>query len=132
MILLQPLEPRLLMASSIRSYDGSGNNPLHTDWGTPRSASAASRRSCVRRRHLDARRCEPPVGAREISNYFLQQHLAEDIFNAEGMSAFVYAWGQFIDHDLSLTNTATRPPNRSTFRYPGRPSVRIWISLDSR
>src|SRR5205085_1277886 len=27
--------------------------------------------------------------------------------NDRDMSAFVYAWGQFVDHDLDLTNSAT-------------------------
>ena len=28
-----------------------------------------------------------------------------DVANPEGVSAFMYAWGQFIDHDLTLTRT---------------------------
>jgi hypothetical protein len=49
-------------------------------------------------------------GARLLSNLILIQHNPEDLFNAEGMSAFAYAWGQFIDHDLSLTNTNAAEP----------------------
>src|SRR5262245_36404997 len=103
------LERRALLSGSgdiYRSIDGSGNNLSHLNWGTPGSA-------------LD--RIAPPqygdgistpagasrMGARELSNGVIMQHLPEDIFNAEGMSAFVYGFGQFLDHDLSLTNNAS-------------------------
>src|SRR5438046_7564579 len=92
-----PLEPRLLLASGYRSIDGSGNNMSHTDWGTPGTALQRLAPAAY------ADGIATPAGAsrpsaRELSNFILQQHLAEDIFNREGMSAFVYAWGQFIDH----------------------------------
>ncbi len=29
-----------------------------------------------------------------------------DVTNNRQMSAMIYAWGQFIDHDIDLTNTA--------------------------
>ena len=32
------LEPRLLLASDVRSYDGHGNNPLHDNWGVTGSS----------------------------------------------------------------------------------------------
>ncbi len=118
---VQPLEARLLMASAIRSYDGSGNNLLHPTWGQTGTA---------------LQRVAPPAygdmistpagadrpSARDISNIIFQQHHSEDIFNQEGMSAFVYAWGQFIDHDLDLTNNAS-PPTAFNIPVPqGDPS----------
>jgi hypothetical protein len=48
-----------------------------------------------------------PVGgnnARSISNLVVGAG-DPDVANPEGVSAFMYAWGQFIDHDLTLTRT---------------------------
>src|SRR5204862_3017425 len=88
-----------------RSIDGGGNNIAHPTWGTPgqplERISPASYGDGISTPAGAAR-----LSAREVSNNILQHHRGEDIFNNEGMSAFVYAWGQFIDHDLSLTNTA--------------------------
>ncbi|HEY7090832.1 MAG TPA: peroxidase family protein, partial [Tepidisphaeraceae bacterium] len=44
--------------------------------------------------------------ARAISNA-LDAHPAEEMPNARHLSAYAYAWGQFIDHDLDLTNSAS-------------------------
>ncbi|HMG68623.1 MAG TPA: peroxidase family protein, partial [Chitinophagaceae bacterium] len=43
--------------------------------------------------------------AREISNAVVDEPVTT--FNARGLSAFVYVWGQFLDHDMSLTPTDT-------------------------
>src|SRR5437667_10902666 len=85
--LLQRLEPRLLLASNIRSYDGSGNNLAHPEWGS--TGQALSR--FAPNAYGDG--ISTPAGAslpsaREISNFLLQHHRADDIFNQEGLSAF--------------------------------------------
>ena len=48
--------------------------------------------------------------ARVISNLIANQDvngLEQDKDNSRGMSDFVYAWGQFIDHDIDLTESGT-------------------------
>ena len=40
-------------------------------------------------------------GAREISNAIFAQ--SGDVFNAHGISNFLWVWGQFLDHDINLT-----------------------------
>src|SRR5204863_4369824 len=45
--------------------------------------------------------------AREISNVIAAMGSDEEILNNRDMSAFVYAWGQFLDHDLDLTGSAS-------------------------
>jgi hypothetical protein len=106
--LFEHLELRVLLSSDYRSIDGSGNNLAHPTWGTV----GEGLRRFAAPAYGDG--ISTPAGAsrpsaREISNLFFHHHLAEDIFNEEGMSAFVYAWGQFIDHDLDLTENATAP-----------------------
>ena len=43
--------------------------------------------------------------ARRISNAVIDEPVTQ--FNSRGLSSFVYVWGQFIDHDMSLTPTGT-------------------------
>lgn len=93
-----------------RSYDGSDNNVDHPQWGTPGE-------QLLRVSPVDyADGVAAPAGAdrpgaREISNLLVDQ--AEERPNARGVSAYIYAWGQFIDHDIDLTE----PPaaNREAF-----------------
>ena len=106
---VEQLEARRLMAADVRSLNGTGNNLQHPDWGSAeipflRTAPAAY-----------ADRVSTPGGAslaspRVISNLVVAQG-AMDIQNDENMSAFVYAWGQFLDHDIDLTETGV--PNEA-------------------
>lgn len=101
---VEVLETRQLMAADVRSYDGSGNNLSHPEWGKSgialiRSAPAA---------YADG--ISAPGGAslaspRTISNLVAAQG-PDDAFNDRDLSAFVYAWGQFLDHDLDFTGVS--------------------------
>ncbi|MCC9642852.1 dockerin type I domain-containing protein [Rhodopirellula sp. JC740] len=87
----------------VSSIDGRGNNLTHTNWGATgqmllRIAPAA---------YADG--VSAPAGAnrpspRVISN-LLSTNSSDSPINQHGLSAFVYAWGQFIDHDLGLSET---------------------------
>jgi peroxidase len=92
-----------------RSYDGTGNNissrqafeygasdiPLYREipanYGPsdPNNAMAGSTRP----------------SPREISNVLSDEPVTH--FNERELSSFIYVWGQFIDHDMSLTPTGT-------------------------
>jgi hypothetical protein len=99
------LENRVLMAADVPSINGSGHNLSHPAWGMAgndllRLSPAA---------YADG--VSAPSGAtrpsaRAISNAVAAQS-ANPGKNDRYLSAFVYAWGQFIDHDLDLTTTAT-------------------------
>lgn len=105
------LESRQLLAaaiaatpSTIPSYDGTGNNVKHSTWGSAGSAFLRIAEAAY------ADGISAPSGAdrpnpRDISNALMSQLEATE--SATGMSNFVYAWGQFIDHDIDLTDTAT-------------------------
>ena len=83
-----------------RSYDGSRNNVIHEDWGAVNSPLL---------RYVDngyADGISEPGGidrasSREISNKLFNQ--IGQINDKAGMSAFSWAFGQFIDHDITLT-----------------------------
>ncbi|WP_081613759.1 peroxidase family protein [Rhodopirellula sallentina] len=88
-------------AATTRTYDGANNHLQHLDWGANDSQLL---------RMADARYADgvsTPVsdglpGAREISNAVVSQ-AADSYGNPEAMSALVHVWGQFIDHDMDLT-----------------------------
>ena len=108
----EQLEPRtLLSATDIpttpepQSLDGSGNNLLHEEWG---SAGTAFLRvsDAAYADGTSSPSGEDRPSARLISNA-LAESPAEGIVNDRNLSAFIYAWGQFLDHDITLTDTAT-------------------------
>lgn len=88
-----------------RSIDGSGNNLANPSWGQAgtdyiRVAPAAYADGVSSPAGADR------PGAREISNSVADQQ-GQSTVSDRLMSAMVYAWGQFIDHDLDLTQTGT-------------------------
>ena len=102
---VEPLEDRAVPSVDVRSYDGSGNNTAHPDWG--KAGTDFLRRAPAQ--YADG--ASAPAGgsrpsARVISNAIAAQGDRE-IPNDRMMSALVYAWGQFIDHDLDLTPTVS-------------------------
>lgn len=85
-----------------RSIDGTGNNLENPELGS-------TGEQLLRVAPADyGDGVSSPAGAdrpspREISNV-LVAHEAEPIPNARQTSAFLYVWGQFLDHDLDLTS----------------------------
>lgn len=109
---MEQLEDRSLMAadtnaaaSTVRSYDGTGNNLAHPQW-------ASTDEILLRFAPAEyANGISTPAGtdrpsARTISNT-LADHPEDDVKNDRSLAALVYAWGQFIDHDLDLTVTGS-------------------------
>ncbi|MFO0809152.1 MAG: peroxidase family protein [Gemmataceae bacterium] len=97
------LEDRIVPAV-YRPIDGVGTNVAHPAWG-------ATNVDLIRLSAAAYTDGSTPTGstrpsARAISNVVVS-HPADDIKNDRLMSNFVYAWGQFIDHDLDLVNSAS-------------------------
>jgi hypothetical protein len=93
-------------------YDGRGNNQQHPQWGQAgnqllRTAPAAYSDG------MSAPAGHDRPNARLISNTLSAQseeEKGEDApRNRRDMSDWIYGWGQFIDHDLGLTNTGSTP-----------------------
>lgn len=86
---------------SWREMDGSASNADHDDWGAAHQQllrlAPASYADGV-----GAMRSDLP-NPRAISNAVNAQGEGESIPNAAGASDFLWIWGQFIDHDLGLT-----------------------------
>ena len=84
-----------------RSFDGSQNNRSDSTLN-----AAGTEFARIGTAHF-ADGISVPLGGnnpRTISNLVVGAGDA-DVANPEGVSAFMYAWGQFIDHDMTLTKT---------------------------
>ncbi len=96
-----------------RSIDGSGNNITNQTWGAAgtqlaRKASAAYDNGfSTPRGGLLVPTSPNPIlpNARVVSNAVVAQTLMSP--NNHHMTDWVFQWGQFVDHDLDLTNLAT-------------------------
>jgi hypothetical protein len=93
-----------------RTFDGTNNNLANPEWGSVgeqllRVAEAEYGDGVSTPAGVDR------PSAREISNAIVDQD--DESPNARGVSAYIYAWGQFIDHDIDLTEPPTE--NREAF-----------------
>jgi hypothetical protein len=116
---LEQLERRELMAVDLAGFlapgpmatysiDGTGNNQSQSEWGSTNEKLLRLARPEYGDGISSPNGADRP-GAREISNALADQG-NKDIISDRNLSAFVYAWGQFIDHDLGLTPTGTTEP----------------------
>ncbi len=87
-----------------RTYDGSDNNLLNPTWGAAgsdlvRMAPAAYDDGMSSPAGTDR------MNPREISNDLVSQ--SGPMPNTMNLSDWVFQWGQFVDHDMTLTDVAT-------------------------
>lgn len=102
----QPLNAAPPLTAVLRTFDGTGNTT-----GDAGSAETVLRRS-IPAAYGDG--IGTPAGAtrpspREVSNLCVAQ--TGELPDAGGRSDFVWAWGQFLDHDISITHIGTEPLN---------------------
>lgn len=127
---VQTIEPRQLLSATTGTppaapatpppltppaIDGSGYNLQHPTWG----AAGTDLLRIAPNGYADG--ISTPGGttrpsAREISNALADQTVSMP--NNRDMSSFVYAWGQFLDHDLDLTTTSSNPKDAFNIKVP--------------
>ncbi|MEZ6147051.1 MAG: peroxidase family protein [Planctomycetaceae bacterium] len=103
-------------ATEVRSFDGSGNNVVNDNWGAANTqllrlttveygpGPAANDQygnivfpaMAVR---VDSN--GDTINPRTVSNLIFNQD--ESVLNDRGLTSFVFQWGQFLDHDMDLT-----------------------------
>lgn len=92
-----------------RTYDGTSNNLANIEWGASftnlQRLGEASYSDGVTSMVFTDR-----AGAREISNTIVNQAPNESIPNNFGTSDYSWQWGQFIDHDIDLTDGSADEP----------------------
>ena len=95
-----------LRGREIRSFDGTGNNKTYANWG----ASFEHLQRLGDADYADGiSTLAGPLrpSARVVSNEISHQDDAESLRNKFGTSDFLWQWGQFIDHDIDLTDGST-------------------------
>jgi peroxidase len=101
----EALEERCLL-SSFYSYDGTGNNPFFSNWGSVGQdllrAAPAQYGDGISSLGGTSR-----PSARLISDVIVTDSTDGNTPNNRFMSDWIYAWGQFIDHDIDLTSDGT-------------------------
>lgn len=106
-----PEGPRDLGTRPVRTYDGSGNNLDNEEWGTAFShlqrIANADYEDGISSLAGDSTR----PSARAISNMVMNQEEGQSLPNSFGHTDMVWQWGQFIDHDLDLTDGAEEAAN---------------------
>ncbi len=122
-VFVEPLEARCLLDCSfwtnyLRTYDGTCNNRGHRDWGSTNIALLRAAPPAYANGYST-----PVVGnpvrpsTRVISNAVVA-HPEEDVKNDRFLGDFSYVFGQFIDHDLDLTERPVNPAQREPFNIP--------------
>jgi len=100
-----PADRRQVDNREVRTFDGSNNNVANPDWG----------RAFVHLKRLAPADYEDGISslagarrpsARLVSNNVSAQGDGESLPNTFGGTDFVWQWGQFLDHDLDLTDGA--------------------------
>ena len=83
-----------------RPIDGYGANPAYAEYGSAGQQLIRLGPASFTDRGETLAGADRP-NPREISNALMQQH--GDIPNSQGASAMFWVWGQFLDHDIDLT-----------------------------
>src|SRR5262249_24563678 len=121
------LEERCLLDVGFRSITGLGNNAEHPEWGATFDASGnpAPLPRLAPAAYVDGSTLVVGNPARPsprlISDRIVAQTTEERILSARFLSAMIYGWGQFLDHDLDLTRGAS-PAQRSDISVPNEPN----------
>ncbi|MCC7084945.1 MAG: peroxidase [Pirellulales bacterium] len=87
-----------------RSFDGTGNNLSNLTWGAA-GADFLRKSTAAYADGISSLAGTTRLGPREISNAVIAQPALTP--NSQGLSGFVFQWGQLIDHDMDLTDLAS-------------------------
>jgi hypothetical protein len=90
----------------VRTYDGTNNNRDNPTWG----ATFSHLQRIAPANYVDGVASMAGTdlkSAREISNLLVAQADGESIPNTYNTSDYLWQWGQFIDHDIGLTDGST-------------------------
>ncbi|QTR46848.1 peroxidase family protein [Thiothrix litoralis] len=99
-----------------RSIDGTGNNKKNPEWG---SANRSDLRKTVPQdssREPGGTTEQRLPNPRDVSNAVVAQD--GNTANSKGLSDLFWMWGQFLDHDITLTPTSADPADYANIAIP--------------
>ena len=105
----------------VRSYDGSTNNLMHSEYGE--KSITLTRKSNTMYGDGSNTLVERTPEPRVISNNICKA--TKHKLNSKNLTDIVWMWGQFIDHDMSLTLTSDIAADMTTPKDDEYPSRRI-------
>jgi len=105
------LAPPALATGDCRTIDGAGNNPQNPSWGSAGIQLLRIAPSAYTDGYATKSGADRP-GPREVSNGVCAQ--SGSILNDRCASDFIWQWGQFLDHDIDLTDGGPDACNIST------------------
>ncbi|MDX1612358.1 MAG: peroxidase family protein, partial [Candidatus Thermoplasmatota archaeon] len=96
----------LLDDAEARSIDGTGNNLAHPTWGATGTQLLRMAPAAYPGDGSGASMMGPPdrPWPRVISNA-LSDQAGQDVPSPQGLTNMAWQWGQFLDHDITLTPT---------------------------
>lgn len=100
----QQLKTQKFGDKEVRSYDGSGNNEEHYEWGASFHLLERLAAPAYEDGLMSLAGASRP-SARAISNALFHQE--EAMPNSYQTSDMLWQWGQFVDHDMGLTDGST-------------------------
>ena len=89
-----------VVGQEFRPIDGQGVHPTHPDWGATNSPMITIAAPSFSDGYAAPSGVDRP-NPREISNAVFAQ--SESILDPANRSDFVFVWGQFVDHDITLS-----------------------------
>ncbi len=101
-------------ATGNRTFDGSNNNLRHPDLGSSESQLLRTTEPHYED-GISSLAGQDRPGPREISNAVFAQEASAA--NSAGASDYLWLWGQFVDHDIDLTD-GTDPPEDASIEVP--------------
>lgn len=109
---------KALVETEFRSTDGSGNNVENPDWGRAETPLVRLARAAYSDGLSSPAGADRP-SARLVSDIVVAQ--PGRLPNGVGASDFLWAWGQFVDHDIDLTTTGAAGESFDIPVPPGDP-----------
>lgn len=102
-------------AQDYRTFSGWGNNVDHPEWGAVHTP-LLTRTTVAFGNGFSSPAGGNRANARLISNYLMDQN--SDLFSAGKLSDYVWAFGQFVDHDITLVFTNSTEFLPITINFP--------------
>jgi hypothetical protein len=103
------------VSAADQAFDGTGNNVANPTWGS--IGKPFIRQTPVRYADGISKVGGAALPSPRLISNLVFQGPVDGITNNRDWTAMTYAWGQFIDHDMTLTATAA-PVETMTFAVP--------------